>query len=214
MPYFQHSAFSIISLSLRDKERERGGRKNWRGDKETHSMDYTRTYTHKYAYTHAGTHCMSLCLISPVVYQGDQEFNTVKFPVDKTVFGDAGPNECWAEQRRRRKWRRKNWRRWEEDDKRALRFNCLPDTFTSSSSPSLIYKRKLPLTDASDTEVFSFICQERVEGLWWQFNCDSNWQCLLSPFTSKCNCVLREGQPVQVNLGSYLLYFVFISQCL
>lgn len=54
-------------------------------------MDYTRTYTHKY--THAETHCMSPCLISPVVYHGDQEFNTVKFPVDKTVFGDAGPNE-------------------------------------------------------------------------------------------------------------------------
>lgn len=31
---------------------------------------------------------MSLCLISLVLYQGDQEF-TVKFPVDKTVFGEA-----------------------------------------------------------------------------------------------------------------------------
>lgn len=57
-------------------------------------MDYTRTYTHKYAYTHAGTQCLSLCLISPAVYQGDQEFNTVKFPVDKTMFGEARPNEC------------------------------------------------------------------------------------------------------------------------
>lgn len=93
MPYFQHSAFSIISPSQRDKERERvGGGGDWIADKETHSTDYTRTYTHKY--THARTHCMSLCLISPVVYQGDQEFNTVKFPVDKTVFGDARPNEC------------------------------------------------------------------------------------------------------------------------
>lgn len=49
-------------------------------------MDYTQAYTHKYACTHAGTHC----LISPAVYQGDQEFNTAKFPVDKTVFGEAG----------------------------------------------------------------------------------------------------------------------------
>lgn len=132
----QHSASFPWARQTR-KEWERG--RNWRGDKETHSMDYTRTYTHKYAYTHAGTHCMSLCLISPAVYQGDQEFNTVKFPVDKTVFGEAGPNECWVAQRRGRR-RRKNWRRWEEDDKRALRFNCLPDTFLSSlsSSPHLL----------------------------------------------------------------------------
>lgn len=53
-------------------------------------MDYTCTYTHKYAYTNAGTHCISLCLISPAVYQGDQEFNTGKFPEDKTEFGDLG----------------------------------------------------------------------------------------------------------------------------
>lgn len=33
---------------------------------------------------------MSLRLISTAVYQGDQEFSAVKFPVDKTVFGEAG----------------------------------------------------------------------------------------------------------------------------
>ena len=91
------SAFSIQHHFPEPDRQGEGGRergKNWRGDKETHSMDYTGTYTHKYAYTHAGTHCMRLCLISPAVYQGDQEFNTVKFPVDKTVFGEAGPNEC------------------------------------------------------------------------------------------------------------------------
>lgn len=163
MPYFQHSALSIISLSPtekdrgRERERERGKERergrNWRGDKETHSMDYTGTYTHKYAYAHAGTHCMKLCLISLVVYQGDQEFNIVKFPVDKTLFWEAGSNECWAAlRRRRRKRRRKNWRRWEEDDKRALWFNCLPDTFLSSLSSCshlLQQMRKLHLTQKS-----------------------------------------------------------------
>lgn len=43
---------------------------------------------------------MCLCLISLVVYQGDQEFNTVKFPADKTVFGEVGSNECWAAQKK------------------------------------------------------------------------------------------------------------------
>lgn len=37
---------------------------------------------------------MRVCLISPAVYQGDQEFNTVKFPADKTLFGEAEANEC------------------------------------------------------------------------------------------------------------------------
>lgn len=87
MPYFQHSAFSIISLSQTDKERDGGG-----GTGEEIKRHYP--HTHEYADTHAETHCMSLCLISPAVYQGDQEFNTVKFPVDKTVFGEARPDEC------------------------------------------------------------------------------------------------------------------------
>lgn len=37
---------------------------------------------------------MNLCLISLAVYQGDQEFNTVTFPVDKTLFREVGSNEC------------------------------------------------------------------------------------------------------------------------
>lgn len=53
-----------------------------------------RKRMHKYAYAHAGTHCTRVCLISPAVYQGDQEFNTVKFPVDKTLFREAEANEC------------------------------------------------------------------------------------------------------------------------
>lgn len=31
-----------------------------------------------------------------MVYQGDQEFNTGKFPVDKTLFREAGASECEA----------------------------------------------------------------------------------------------------------------------
>lgn len=60
----------------------------------THTHTHGRKHTHKYAYAHAGTHCMRPCLISPAVYQGDQEFNTVKFPVDKTLFREARANEC------------------------------------------------------------------------------------------------------------------------
>lgn len=161
----------------REKNGERG--RNWRGDKETHSMDYTRTYTHTYAYTHAGTHCMSLCLISPAVYQGDQEFNTVKFPVDKTVFGESGPNECWAGG---------GGGSTEGDEKRMTwgRQGLIVYLILSFPlyHPLLIYYdggEQLRLTDASDTGTLSFVCQERVEGLWWQFYCDSNWRWLLLP---------------------------------
>lgn len=92
----------------------------------------TQAHTHKYACAHAGTYCTRLCLISLVVYQGDQEFNTGKFPVDKALFREAGANEWMRssmQRRRRRRERRWKWRRWGEDDKRALWFNCLPDIF-------------------------------------------------------------------------------------
>lgn len=59
----------------------------------------TQAHTHKYACAHAGTYCARLCLISLVVYQGDQKFNTGKFPVDKALFREAGANECGAAHR-------------------------------------------------------------------------------------------------------------------
>lgn len=103
MPYFRHSAFSIISLSSADKEGEGGKRWGGAGEEIKRRTPWiTQAHTHKYASAHAGTYCARLCLISLVVYQGDQEFNTGKFPVDKALFREAGDGECRAANRRGR----------------------------------------------------------------------------------------------------------------
>lgn len=87
-----NAAFSVCHIfsiqhhfpELADKKEEGG--KRWGGAGEEikrHTPWITQAHTHKYACAHAGTYCMRLCLIRMVVYQGDQEFNTGKFPVDK-----------------------------------------------------------------------------------------------------------------------------------
>lgn len=99
---FSIQHFSIISRSPTDKGRERESEKGGGTGEEikrhtpriTHHTHTHHTHTRKYAYAQAGTYCMNLCLISPAVYQGDREFNTVKFPVDKTLFREVGSNEC------------------------------------------------------------------------------------------------------------------------
>lgn len=171
---FSIQHFSIISRSPTDKERERERQRergrNWRRDKETHSMDYTpHTHTHKYAYAQAGTYCMNLCLISPAVYQGDQEFNTVKFPVDKTLFREVGSNECCSstegEEAAGEEEEGEGGGGSEGDERRMTRgrfgliaYLILSFPPLSSCSHLLRQMRKLDLTQ----KCFYFICRERT----------------------------------------------------
>lgn len=152
--------FSAFSIQHHFPEPDRQGERRGRGTGKKikrHTPWITHANTHINMRIHMQEHIVWLCLISLAVYQGDQEFNAVKFPADKTVFGEVGSNECWAAQRRRRRRGKRKWRRWEKDDKRALQFNCLPDTFTSSLSSFshlLQQLRKSPLTDGADTLLF------------------------------------------------------------
>lgn len=78
------------------------GRKRWGGAGEEikrRTPWITQAHTHKYACAYTGAYCTRLCLISLVVYQDDQEFNTGKFPVDKALFREAEANECGAASR-------------------------------------------------------------------------------------------------------------------
>ena len=90
-----------------DIEGEREGRKGGK-DIKWHTQRITSVHRHINMLTHMQEQRVSLCLISLAVYQGDREFSTAKFPVDKTVFGEVGPYECWTAQRRRRR-KRKGW---------------------------------------------------------------------------------------------------------